>query len=112
MLDLGLGKHLRHRVDRRAGHTGGVQRGDQFVARAACEFRAQQRIEQRVVPHARRIGGETFIPDPLRVTENFGEPPELAIVADRKRDKAVRAGKNILRLDIGMAVAAALGRVA
>ena len=65
-----------------------------------------------MVPHARRVGGKTCVLDPLWVAENLSKPTKLAVIAYRKRKKAIRAGKDILRLDVGMPVAAALWRVA
>ena len=106
MLDLRLGKHLRHRVDGRARNADSVQQGGQRDAVALCEFGAQQRIEQRMIADARRVRGKPLVLSPFRMTQDFGELGELAIVADRQRDKAVGARKDILRLDIGMAVAA------
>ena len=96
----------------RAGHACGVQRGGQLVAGALGELGAQQRVEQRMIADPRRVGGETLVLGPFRVAEDFGELGELAVVADRQRDKAVGARKDVLRLDIGMAVAAALRGVA
>ena len=63
-----------------------------------------------MVSHARGIGSETLVLDPLWVAQDLSEPAELAVIADRQRDKAVQAGENILRLNVGMTVAAALGR--
>ncbi len=72
----------------------------------------QQRIEVRMIADPRRVCRETLVPNHSGVAQYFCELCELAIVADRQRDKAVGAWKDILRLDIRVAVAAALRGVA
>ena len=106
-LDLRVFKHLGHRVDGPARHTGGVQRGNQRLPLPGGKLRTQQAGEFADVAHALRIGREAFVAHPVGMSKDAAEFGKLPVIAHHQNYIAIGAGIHVLRLDVGVGIAVA-----
>ena len=113
MLHLRVVEHLRDGVDRAAGHAGRVQGGDERVALPSRRSRsASSGDSSAVVAHARRVLGEARRRAPSRAGRSPRTAWRTGRHCRRPARNARRRGEHVLRLDVGMAVATALRRLA
>ena len=87
------------------------------AATSASRFHAakaprQQRRQVGIGADAGGVGREAWGAREAGVADHLAQPCELAVIADREHEMSVGRGKHVLRLDVGMTVAAALRRFA
>ena len=107
---LRLFEHLLQRVDRAVSNTGVVEQLHPLFGAAFGEDGAQQIGNLGAVLHARGVGREFRIRRELHATGDFAEFLEQVVVAAGENDRAVRRVERLVRHDVRMRVADALGR--
>ena len=106
---LGIGKDIRHIVDRACWNALGLQGRKESVARHPDGFCRQQRHQIGAMAHAPDIAHEALVLRQLRHSENRHEPGELPVIADRDDHVPVGNRKDLIGHDIGVRIAHATG---
>ncbi len=104
--------HVVEVVDRAAGHAHCFQLVDPERARLAQHHLGQQRHQFLAVLDAQRIGGVALVQGQVGAAAHLDEFLVLAVVAGGDDDVAVGTGKGLVRHDVRMRIAPALGGLA
>ena len=89
-----------------------AQASTQWSRSCARQRLDQDRRQRRVVANTSGVGREALVLRQVRPAEHVAEPRELVVVADCQHEVAVAGAKHVLRLDVGMGIAAAPRRLA
>ncbi|OGA02167.1 MAG: hypothetical protein A3I00_02555 [Betaproteobacteria bacterium RIFCSPLOWO2_02_FULL_64_12] len=112
VLHLRVRENFGHRVDRSARHPHAVERADKIVPVPLREFPRNQPQQLVPVPDAVDVERVARIGCELGSIERLDKLGELRVVAASEHDIAVAAFENLLRHDVGVAVAPAARSVA
>ena len=99
-------------IDRAAGHAQLGQTRNPFILGLASNHIVQEPIESPAVAHAKFVGDEARIAGQTGLAGEIAELGELGIVAHGEDHMPVGCRHDVVRHDIGMLVAYALGHVA
>src|SRR4029453_15902614 len=98
---------LGNRIDRSGWDACLCEQSQPLVTITRREGTLKQRLQSRLIPHARTVDAKPVIKCQLRHSEHFAQFCELTIISHDEDDVSVAAGIDFLWLYVGMGVAGA-----